>query len=1265
MNVAALIRHKWVRRGIVALGTLLGLWLLLWLAVPPIAKSQIQKIASAQLGRAVTLQRVDFKPWSLELALEGLQVAGPTPEAPPLLTVGRLYADAELQSLVRLAPVIDALRIESPVLRLARLDDGAYDIDDLLSRWTRPAEPPPEPTEPAGFAIYNIAVTGGAAHFNDQPVGREHVLRDLNLAVPFISSLKSQREVKVAPHLAFVLNDSPFDSSAFSTPFVDSRKTEARLDFSDFDLAPYLGYLPKSLPVQLRSGVLGARLKLEFEQAQPPVLRVQGEITASKVSARDAQGRELLDFETLRVALADLQPLARRVHLAEVALSQPRAVVARDAQGRLNVVPQGAPAEAAPAVPVTPPTAPTASTPAAAAPAPAAWQAQLDRFVLEGGQIGWRDAAVKAGATVDMKALQLEVQSVKWPMKEPARLKGGFEIDGAPFTLEGEGTDKAATLRAQVTGLPLSVAGAYLADTLAPALAGKLDARIEAQWAAPALKLLASQASIEGLALTQGKTALASVGRFELGDVAVDMQTRDVRIGRLSARSPKLRVERDSEQRWMYERWLVAPQGGAAVKTAAAPAAQPAAAPWKLRIDALSMDDGTVAYVDKAKAQPVDVEVSALKIQAGPIVPDSNTVTSLALSGRLASGRRAEPGRFDYKGKLTLKPLSTEGRLQTQAMPAHAFKAYYADALNVDIRRAYTSFRGNFALAMPPEGLRLKVAGDSAIEDFRANSASLTQAASMDARDEQLLRWKVLSLRGLKVDMAPAQPLKLDVNETTLTDFFARIILEESGRLNLQSLTKKGQEEGEAAAAQRPAAASRREAGGTTVTSNETPRPAARSTRSVSAEEQVGGDEPAPPAAATTAAAPAAASADSGGPAPVINFGPISVVNGRVDFTDLFIKPNYSADLSELTGRVSAFSSQPREGKPVMAELELRGKAQQTAALEISGRINPLAKPLELDITARMNELDLPPLSPYSVRYAGHGIERGKLSMNVNYKVAPDGRLTATNKLVLNQLRFGEEVKGAPNSLPVRLAVALLADRNGVIDVDLPLSGSLNDPQFSIGPLIWKAVLNLITKAVTAPFRLLTGGLGGGSSDSSTVPFAAGSAVLTEQAKKSLDGVVKALKERPELRMTVVGVSSFDKEKEAFRRERLREMALSEKRRAAVRSGQDARQIAPVTDAEYPALVEAVYKRAEITKPRNMVGLARDLPLKEMEALLLASIPVDAQAIRELAVGRGASVRDYLLEQGLPSQRLFLGNVRTDGSGADWQPGAQLQLDAS
>jgi hypothetical protein len=430
----------------------------------------------------------------------------------------------------------------------------------------------------------------------------------------------------------------------------------------------------------------------------------------------------------------------------------------------------------------------------------------------------------------------------------------------------------------------------------------------------------------------------------------------------------------------------------------------------------------------------------------------------------------------------------------------------------------------------------------------------------------------------------------------------------------------------------------------------------------VSAEAMAGG-APTPPAAATPAATAKAPAPESGGPAPIINFGPMNLVNGRIDFSDLFVKPNYSADLSELTGKLSAFSSKPQGDRPALADLELRGKAQQTAALEITGKLNPLAKPLELDITAKMRELDLPPLSPYSVRYAGHGIERGKLSMDVNYKITPDGQLTASNKLVLNQLQFGEEVQGAPNSLPVRLAVALLADRNGVIDIDFPISGSLNDPQFSIGPLILKAIVNLIAKAATAPFALLTGGLGGGGGDSSTIAFAPGSAALSAEAKQGLDKVAKALTDRPALRMTVVGTSSLEQEREAYQRQRVRDLAQSEKRRAAVRSNQNAADVTPVTDAEYPELLAAVYQRSDLkTKPRNMIGLAKDVPVKEMEDLLMASIPVDEESMRQLAVERGAAVRDYLLAQKLPSERLFLGAVRTKGGDASWKPGAELNL---
>ncbi|AMM26052.1 DUF748 domain-containing protein [Variovorax sp. PAMC 28711] len=1242
MNAASIKQNKWVRRGIVAVLALLVIWAVAWLAVPPIAKSQIQKIASEKLGRQVTVGKIDFKPWTLELTLSDLRVATADGKQSQL-AVSRIYVDAELQSALRLAPVIDALTIDAPTVQLTHLADGKYDIDDILAKL---ASAPSDPkSDPARFAVYNIKINDGAVDFDDQTVRRKHELRDFVLNVPFLSNLTSQREIKTEPKLDFVLNGSKFDSTAFSTPFADNRKTDAQIQFTGLDLAPYLGYIPGGLPAKLQAGTLDANLKVDFERAQSGGLKISGTIEAHNTKVADARGRDLLSFDSLKLALADVRPLEGVVHLSEVALAGPQLAVARDAEGKLNLLATdpGTGATVKVAVPAAPASAAAQKEPEKKA----ALRVQVDKVALDGGRIGWRDETTRPAAAVDVKDLNVDVSGVTWPMTQPARISGATTIAGASLKFKGEATDKIANVQTEVDALPLSLAAPYLARSLEPTLDGKLSGQIDIAWANPDLKFKARKLSLDGLALTQAKTALASVGRFELTDADVDMTKHTLAIASFTVTNPKMRIERDSEKRWMFDRWLRAPAGGdakvAAPKPAAADApAAPAAntTPWALTIGTFAVDNGAISYADKASATPVAVEITALKVSAQKIAPDTAGVSPLQVSGRIGAGR-ADAGRFDYKGNVVLKPVSAEGRLEVASFPAHAFKAYYGDVLNVDIRRAFASYRGTVRFAQATAGISLKLAGDTALDDFRANSVSLTESPGFDRSTNQLLSWKTLNLRGLQVAMAPGAPLGVDVRETTLTDLFARVIVDPTGRLNLQNLTKKGEQEGAAKAQATTDATSRRSLGGTTTTTA--------------------------PAPATAASAPvvAAAPAAEAGPAPEINFGPMSLVNAKIDFTDLFVKPNYSADLSELTGKLSAFSSRPApgaDGKVALADLELRGKAQQTAALEITGKLNPLVKPLELDITAKMRDLDLAPLSPYSVRYAGHGIERGKMSMDVNYKIAADGQLTAANKLVLNQLQFGEEVKGAPNSLPVRLAVALLSDRNGVIDVDLPLRGSLNDPQFSIGPLIFKAIINLIAKAATAPFSLLTGGLGGGSGESSAIVFDAGSATLSAGAKESLDKVAKALTDRPALQMTVVGTSNLEKEKDAYQRQRLRQLTQAEKRRIAARAGKDATDVAPVTDAEYPELLTAVYKRADITKPRNMVGLAKDLPQKEMEDLLLTSIPADEESIRQLAVERGAVVRDYLLAQKLPSERLFLGAVRTNASGTDWKPGAELNL---
>ena len=207
----------------------------------------------------------------------------------------------------------------------------------------------------------------------------------------------------------------------------------------------------------------------------------------------------------------------------------------------------------------------------------------------------------------------------------------------------------------------------------------------------------------------------------------------------------------------------------------------------------------------------------------------------------------------------------------------------------------------------------------------------------------------------------------------------------------------------------------------------------------------------------------------------------------------------------------------PAEGRPI----------------DINGQINPMARPLALDIRAKATDLELAPLSTYAGKYAGYAITRGKLSMDVAYKIDADGHLAASNQVVLNPLSFGARVESpSATRLPVLLAAALPTDRNGVIDINLPVSGSVSDPQFSLGGLIWKVILNLLGKAFSSPFALLAGN---DSDDLSTVEFCPGSAQIVDSGQQALDKVAALLLARPGLKLTVTGAADPATERTALR----------------------------------------------------------------------------------------------------------------------------------
>jgi hypothetical protein len=386
--------------------------------------------------------------------------------------------------------------------------------------------------------------------------------------------------------------------------------------------------------------------------------------------------------------------------------------------------------------------------------------------------------------------------------------------------------------------------------------------------------------------------------------------------------------------------------------------------------------------------------------------------------------------------------------------------------------------------------------------------------------------------------------------------------------------------------------------------------------------------------------------AKTAGNMPPIKIGKLILRKGQVRFTDNFIKPNYTANLMNFGGTVSGLSSDPNSN----ANVDLKGLVN-SAPLAVSGRVNPLKGDLSLDLHAEVHGMEMAPLSPYSGRYIGYGIEKGKLSFEVNYKVE-NRVLTAQNRLILEQLTLGDKVE-SPNAvnLPVSFALALLRDRNGVIDVNLPIGGSLDDPQFSVGGIIVKIFVNIITKAVTAPFSLISSMFGGGE-ELSYLAFDSGRARLGDKAEDKLKSMAKALNDRPALKLEITGRYDPQADREGLKRALIDRKVRALKLKDMVARGEsvDASKVT-VTQQEYPVLLKRVYKDEKFSKPRNMIGLQKDLPVADMEKLMIDNTTISDADLVDLGNRRAQAAKDWLTADGrVPADRIFILAAKPGGA---------------
>lgn len=469
-------------------------------------------------------------------------------------------------------------------------------------------------------------------------------------------------------------------------------------------------------------------------------------------------------------------------------------------------------------------------------------------------------------------------------------------------------------------------------------------------------------------------------------------------------------------------------------------------------------------------------------------------------------------------------------------------------------------------------------------------SAALRAFHAVDTKaEEDLLKWESLQLDDIQGSL---NPFSLALHQIALNGVYSRIIIHKDGSLNLQNLIEKphGKEA---------------EHGDKKNLENST----------VTQEKKQ------------------------------IKVDAITIQDGTLSFSDNHLPQHFETTFFNLGGRVSGLSSEDAK----FADVDLRGNLENHSPLLITGKINPLRDDLFVDLKVSFRDIELSPITPYTATFLGYPVEKGKLFLDLKYLIDKK-QLNSENKVFIDQFTLGEKVESdKATSLPVKLGLALLKDRNGEIHLDLPVTGRTDDPKFSIWGIVWQVVKNVLVKAATSPFSLLSSMFGGGAEDFSAIQFTPGSNSLSPAEEQKLTSLAKALHDRPALKMELKGYVDRERDTEGYRGELLNRKVRNEKILALSTQGTvitpDKMESVEIAQAEYPELLKAVYMKEKFPKPRNSIGVIKDLPPDEMRKLIIANTIIGDQELQTLARERVVTVFNHLINKGnIPIVRVFQKN---------------------
>ncbi|MCL5885263.1 MAG: DUF748 domain-containing protein [Deltaproteobacteria bacterium] len=1186
-RVSSILSNPAYRKGMIAgLIFVVAYTLFGFFGVPAILSSTLPKMLSEELSREATIREIRFHPYELSVSMRGLKISERDAKG-TWISAEEVFANLQIASILRGGPVLSEVRLLRPYVNIVRRPDGRYNFMDLIEKYTKK---PTKKTKPLKFSFNNIQLVDGRIDFDDGPKKTRHEIRGIHLSLPFLSNLPYYVDRYIQPSFAATVNGKAVSLKGRTKPFSDTRETVFDINVSDLDIPYYLEYMPTRRNYEVPTAHLDVRCAVSFSQPKgmPPIVRVEGDVTLRQLRILEKNRAPMVFLPMAKVTILPSDVIARELRVSRLTVTDPEIDAAIDRNGKLNlrVLSAGNDNDIARSGEAA---GPGDSAEAGSPPV----KVSVESIRLSGGKVRFTDASRHAPFKTALGDLRIDVDRLSTEKGKAADALLSTHTE-AGETLEWKGNLILSPFASEGTvslgkGVLKKYAPYYGGAVRFDVTGGTLDlhsgyriARREGD-----TEILVSGLSV-GLADLRLKRRddpeeFLRVPTLSVRNAAIDLGKREIVIEEALTSRGTVAVRRG--------------QGGelnlADLVEEGRPHATPSASASSGGKSGRNVPPGKPwgitlrkAAIERYAMRFVDRTTDPpVDLSLDPIhVRAENVSTERNRRGKVSfSATVAREGTVSIGGAFSVDPPSLRARVRVKSLPIGPAHPYFTEKVKILVTAGSVSATGDLSVDAPKgKPLSVLYKGEATVNGF----------SSMDkARGEEFLKFASLHVGGMEAGNGPP---KVEIGEIALTDFYSRIVVNPDATLNVQGIIAKGGAAGDNA----------------------------------------------------TVKAVAAVPADAAKPPPTpVRIESVTLQGGTILFSDRYVKPNYTASLVEIGGRISGLSSEESR----QADVDLRGKLEKSAPLEIVGKINPLAENLFVDLKVDFSDMDLSPLSPYTGRYAGYGIRKGKLALGLKYHIAKR-KLDAENKVFLDQFTFGDPVDSPDaTKLPVRLAVALLKDRNGEIHLDLPVTGRIDDPKFSVWGIVVKIVVNLLVKAATSPFALL-GAIFGGGEELSYLEFDPGMAALPGTAEAKIGNLAKVLEERPGLRLEIEGHVDEEKDAEGLRRLLFRRKVAARKVGDLVRSGQAAPALdnVRVEPAEYPKYLVQAYKEGKFPKPRNFLGMAKDLPVPEMEKLMLAHTPVTNDDLRQIALQRASIVKDRLILTGkVDPGRIFLVEPKT------------------